>query len=638
MSALQSKVYRLETQLAELHQRINDNVNLDTRERAGRISPPIERLTILENTISQLSLNSKSNNTLRSDQLVRVISKSRDELSAAVDPLESDVLTYHLSDLSWLASAKASIHTLATVLNVFSENVILLDEEIRYWESVLEFDWCIGLYALQISPSRVWRKYTQTGHPDSKELRPGHTGGELAAVASSNPDIWSRFYSSVRRCIISSGLSFRVGLSPFLGRSRLEIQQKKKKLKAMRDFNASAIGLLVEECLSLEANIHTADSSRKFTNDSLRRCVLANVNLMKSILRSDGKENDIFELAKKIVANGDDVPCKAQGLAEIKLTDNSDILLELILILTDLLPRYRSSLIEGIIESGRPSPAVRYWLPFSLTLISATPVLKIAENVGPVLIDSISNLVPTAIEFWKNWVVDPTLKLIRTIRHDEKSGIPLEAERASLERMVVDFVLSRGDQDQHASADIIVDKVRGGDLTPVLRAYEKDIQNPFMSTVRGDLVRAFLIQIQKTKVDVNAAYALLKSQELVLRVVALTPGLLVSYVLLQWMFGLLGNRRGFRMGKKQNDLRYALRNIHRILSTSSLSKSGRLSYRDHGLLICNAEILLDKARSILKGEDLHAFQDDISDLVNEYGADKQLRVAERMVWTYSKWN
>jgi nuclear-control-of-ATPase protein 2 len=136
-----------------------------------------------------------------------------------------------------------------------------------------------------------------------------------------------------------------------------------------------------------------------------------------------------------------------------------------------------------------------------------------------------SNFGATTIDFWRNWVIDPMWKLVRTIRHDEKSEIALmsknslEADRASLERMVVDFVLDRGEQGRPSAADLITDKVREGDLTPVLRAYEKDLRSPFIGTVRGDLVRALLIQIQKTKVDVEIAMsgidALLKSQELV---------------------------------------------------------------------------------------------------------------------------
>ena len=94
----------------------------------------------------------------------------------------------------------------------------------------------------------------------------------------------------------------------------------------------------------------------------------------------------------------------------------------------------------------------------------------------------------------------------------------LMADRASLERMVVDFIQDKNDlsaTDTHT----IMNSVKEGDLTPVLKAYERDLRSPFVGTIRGDLVRTLLIQIQKTKVDVEVAISgidsLLKSQELV---------------------------------------------------------------------------------------------------------------------------
>ena len=134
----------------------------------------------------------------------------------------------------------------------------------------------------------------------------------------------------------------------------------------------------------------------------------------------------------------------------------------------------------------------------------------------------------TVIDFWSNWVVDPIQRLIGTIRHDRASDIALmsknslEADRASLERMVVDFVQDRP-VSTHESAPLdaqtITASVKEGDLTPVLKAYERDLRSPFVGTVRGDLIRALLIQIQKTKVDVEVAISgidsLLRSQELV---------------------------------------------------------------------------------------------------------------------------
>ena len=56
-------------------------------------------------------------------------------------------------------------------------------------------------------------------------------------------------------------------------------------------------------------------------------------------------------------------------------------------------------------------------------------------------------------------------------------------------------------------------------MTPILKAYERDLRRPFVGTVTGNLIRTLLIQVQKTKVDVEIAMggidALLKSQELV---------------------------------------------------------------------------------------------------------------------------
>jgi len=146
-------------------------------------------------------------------------------------------------------------------------------------------------------------------------------------------------------------------------------------------------------------------------------------------------------------------------------------------------------------------------------------------------------------------------------------------------------------------------------LTSVLRVYERDLRHPFVGTMRGDLVRALLIQIQKTKVDVEIAIggidALLKSQELVFGFVGLTPGILVSYATLRWIAGAFGNRKGLRRGKKKNEtiralryiilfpklrpgLNWLLRAIDRVLTASSPTPTGTLSYKYRGLLICEA--------------------------------------------------
>lgn len=46
----------------------------------------------------------------------------------------------------------------------------------------------------------------------------------------------------------------------------------------------------------------------------------------------------------------------------------------------------------------------------------------------------------------------------------------------------------------------LTQKIREGDLTPVLRVYEEDIKRPIRSAIMGTLIRSLLIQVQKVKV------------------------------------------------------------------------------------------------------------------------------------------
>ena len=137
----------------------------------------------------------------------------------------------------------------------------------------------------------------------------------------------------------------------------------------------------------------------------------------------------------------------------------------------------------------------------------------------------------------------------------------LRADQESLERMVVDFASDHPNEAGSGYSDTEIQtirtKVKEGDLSPVLRAYERDLRKPFIGTIRGDLVRALLIQVQKTKVDVEVAIggidSLLKSQELVFGLVGLTPGLLITVVTFRWLATISGNRRGLQRSRKQGE-------------------------------------------------------------------------------------
>lgn len=223
----------------------------------------------------------------------------------------------------------------------------------------------------------------------------------------------------------------------------------------------------------------------------------------------------------------------------------------------------------------------------------------------------------------------------------------LQGDRASLERMVVDFAIDNPNSTTGTPltdieiADVRT-KVKEGDLTPVLRAYEKDLRKPFVGTIRGDLIRALLIQIQKTKVDVEVALGgidnLLKSQELVFGFVGLTPGVLVCLGLSRWLSEVFAGRHGKVQGRKEGSMIRILRNVDRILIGSAPSENGVLSYKDHGLLLCEVHMLREKAKQLFPGEIYNEFLEEVHDLIDlRTGVDRQMHIVERIRWAYSKW-
>jgi len=265
----------------------------------------------------------------------------------------------------------------------------------------------------------------------------------------------------------------------------------------------------------------------------------------------------------------------------------------------------------------------------------------------------IQDLGTTTQDFWYNWVVEPLKRVIATIRHDEDSEVALmskgslEGDRASLERMVVEFAKDNppnGTALSNAEVAEIRVKVKEGDLTPVLKAYERDLRKPFAGAIRGDLIRALLIQTQKTKVDIEVAVsgidALLKSQELVFGFVGLTPGVLVCFSVARWLSGCIGARRGRKMSRKNGQAIRSLRNIDRILSLSTTNSSagGVLSYKEHGLLLSEAHVLRQTLLQVLPVQVSAEFLEDLNELTDlRAGVERQVRVVNRIRWAYAKW-
>lgn len=429
------------------------------------------------------------------------------------------------ADLLWLVAAKATLHSLGLVMRSFIDQTIEINNEIWYWDEIIASFRSTCLYALQTMPLRVWRGMNEVKDVwRSRRLssRPNHS---LSAL-------WQQFYEVILRTSdpqLARSPAARM-ISP-LTLYKNEVRLKRKALVEAKHIQASSIGVLLEECLSLEDLEDVSDpSSQNVRRDDWRAMIAKSVILIEVILQRATRESQSQRFEDSVFASIDSEANALQVQTERETTANKAYLVigRLIRLLDTYLPNHNRMAATLIRQHGRPPWAVRYWVPLSVALLSASTCMSIISNRRAEIVRGFIDIGTTTVDFWTNWVVDPIRKLIGTIRHDEKSEVAimskksLEADRASLERMVVDFVNDRPDA-QHdrfpPDSQIIAQNVREGDLTPVLTAYERDLRKPFMGTVRGDLVRALLIQIQKTKVDVEVAIsgidALLKSQELV---------------------------------------------------------------------------------------------------------------------------
>jgi nuclear-control-of-ATPase protein 2 len=295
-------------------------------------------------------------------------------------------------------------------------------------------------------------------------------------------------------------------------------------------------------------------------------------------------------------------------------------------LLNHALPTYTTNFNAIVKQNGRPSWLIRYWLPATALLVSSTTIFRIVVNRQEEIMAWVQEFGQTVIDFWSNWVVEPLKRVIGTIRHDADSEVSimskrsLETDRSSLERMVIDFAINNPDGPAYNETQIadIRAKVREGDLTPVLRSYEKDIQNPIKGAITGNLASALLIQVQKTKVDVELAMS--------------------GIGVYRWLRGIFSSRRGVQQFSRQGQLLLVLRNIDRILTGAKPTEFGEISYKDHGLLLCEVHLLRQSASSILPRRIFHDFLVEVDELVDvRSGLERQQKVVERMRWAYSKW-
>ncbi|KAG9244819.1 ATP synthase regulation protein NCA2-domain-containing protein [Calycina marina] len=663
MSIVADQVRHVDSQLDRVHLATPPSTTFNSQSQHIAHSPRVAELQSIIKSLSSTSSAKPLLSSWRISMLLEQAALAETSLQTAGESEEEgETGINYETELEWLLVSKATVQTYGLLLNTLLEHTIPLSDDIWYWDEVLGSYTYTGIYTIQTSPLRLWT-WSKDIYADTKErvARVRGAPGEAISARDLKSNVtgsWKQFYDLVRESIQERSvvdLQRRV-LSP-IALCRSEARRKQRHLKRLREMSSSGLGVLVDEGLNFGIPSDT-ESMKAEENDGHEWKVVVerSIALMDTVLCNvTSIETGVSDFEDNVFASVENDPelsthsDSAQQPRPVKLSRRLQH------ILNTHVPNHIAASQCLASEYGRPSRLVRYWLPASLLLLSSTTLLRIFANRRAEIITWIRDLASTARDFWINWVIEPSKKVIGTIRHDKDSEVAimskesLKGDRDSLERMVVDFAIDNpvaagseiGTLNESQIAEIR-HKVKEGDLTPVLRVYESDLKKPFQGTIRGDLVRSLLIQVQKTKVDVEVAIsgidALLKSQELVFGFVGLTPGILVSFTVLRYLSTSVGSRRGLRNGKRAGQTVRVLRNIDRILTLAVPATNNLLSYKDHGLLLCEVHVLRTRAKSLFPGEIEREFLEDVGDLCDiGSGIQTQLKVLERIRWGYSKW-
>ncbi|KAK0391120.1 hypothetical protein NLU13_0622 [Sarocladium strictum] len=619
-------------------------------------APRIEHLLRVVRALSTTS----SSQPLSSADRIRFLLKHSGIASADSDAAGANAAAKspYENEIEWLLVSKATVQLYGVILNALLDQIIPLGDGIWYWDDVLSSYSYSSLYAVQTSPLRFWA-WSQDVYSASKtrmrSISSLHRApGEIVdSTASGISHQWSQFYGIVRDTIRERSFANiqRKVLSP-VALCRSEARKKQAQLKKLREITASGLGVLMDE--GLQFGIDDMGSGMQDHHD-LKGVVERSIALMNMVLNEVGTlDVSIGDFEDKVFAGVEEDPELSVHIDDTTTANRPAMLARRLLQTIDkTLPNHLNTMQALAKENGRPPALVRYWLPGVIGILSSTTILRILVNRKAEIIEWITELGVTVRDFWFNWVVEPSRKVVQTIRHDETSEIAimsrdsLKADRESLERMVVDFAMDKphfaveGTSLNETQIAEIRSKVAEGDVTPVLRAFEKDLRSPFVGAVRGDLVRSLLIQVQKTKVDLEVAMtgidSLLKSQELVFGFVGLTPGVLVTIGAWRYMRTILGGRNGQRQSRTAGRATRVLRNIDRILAEAHPTESNVLSYKDHGLLLCEVHVLRGLALKLLPREVEREFLEDLDDLANIKGIQVQARALKRIRWAYARW-
>ncbi|KAK4705974.1 nuclear control of ATPase protein 2, partial [Phenoliferia sp. Uapishka_3] len=615
------------------------------------------RLSALQSTLAKVDPAVTNKRQLSTESLALLAERAFPPFQGLQDrPLNAQVESVEL-----LLVAQLSIATYGLVVGQLIEEAGQLGQEDDYWAGIENDGWSTGVYLVQTGPSRAlslaFTSVSRLRAITTSSLRSSTPSQSLLSIStfrSALPSsvllasIFPHLATAPRSRAASSSAS---GLGPDL--SPQSVYRQTRKLLFLK---LSPLVLARQEVAKKRADIKSAREVLAMKIGTLTLSKTSGPGLRNVLSSSSGTSTleelrtgtwDTLRLLDRVLSTG------SPTMVNTTPSRPADLAHSLQHLLKRILKSHTTANATILSTLERPSPVIRAWpyllsIPLSFYLVGRTvytsreTLRRYANTAGD-----------TARGFIIDWVVEPIKKILETVRHGDDGAMALMGKESlrsdleSLERMVIDF-----GRDQYGLGEEqlkgLAEKVRAGDLTSVLRVWEKDIKSPIRSAVSGSLIRTLLIQVQKVKVDVALAMdgieKMLRSQQLTFGFVGVAPSLLVLYAFVQW-FGGLFRRDG---GKKTaRDIRRrcwgTMRHLDALLAPrpSSESKLTASPAQTQGFLLLESTALRTYAESryfpTTDTQILDAFLEDIRAL-EDSGTESDEDVRRVLVGRLWRWS
>lgn len=224
----------------------------------------------------------------------------------------------------------------------------------------------------------------------------------------------------------------------------------------------------------------------------------------------------------------------------------------------------------------------------------------------------------------------------------------LQTDVESLSRMVENWNRHRDPSIDPQYIHAIGENAKLGDISSIMRAYERSISSPIKNALLGDFLELVLIQVQKQKVDAEKAVIkldrLLQQNELNFQLFAAIPAISVV-----WGLWRLVTRETHPFSAVYHEVRQQLREVsiilnrnnsdsavirHRLFGAAHETVELPMSFEQFGMFVVAVTRLCTVA-AFLPPDVKDWFAEDLAELADpRYGVQQRLATVARMYGTY----